>query len=54
MLDVAKNTLIQDVTTRRNPGYGMLERYLEQQAAVYSALTDRDLKKKDMWGWQRR
>lgn len=48
MLNVEKHTLIHDVTTCWNSSYNMLERYLEQQAAVYSALTERALKKKDI------
>ena len=47
MLDLLKHCLIQDVSTRWNSNYIMVERYLEQQAAIYSALTDRSTKKKD-------
>ncbi|KAM3858869.1 E3 SUMO-protein ligase ZBED1-like [Diretmus argenteus] len=45
MLQLPNHKLIPDVTTRWNSTYDMVERYLEQQAAVYSALTDKTLKK---------
>ncbi|KAJ4946432.1 hypothetical protein JOQ06_024099 [Pogonophryne albipinna] len=45
MLNVPKHKLIHDVPTRWNSSYDMVERYLEQQAAVYSALTEKALKK---------
>ncbi|XP_060765517.1 uncharacterized protein LOC132873736 [Neoarius graeffei] len=48
MLSLAKHCLIQYVTTRWNSGYDMLERYLEQQAAVYAALTEQALKRKEI------
>lgn len=48
MLNVQKHTLIHDVPTRWNTSYDMVERYLEQQAAVYSALTEKALKNKDI------
>lgn len=45
MLELPVHKLIHDVTTRWNTTYDMLERYVEQQAAIYSALMDKDVKK---------
>ncbi len=41
MLQLPPHKLVQDVITRQNSNYDMLTRYLEQQAAVYSALTEK-------------
>lgn len=44
MLNLPRHKLIHDVTTRWNTVHDMLERYTEQQPAIYSALLDTDLK----------
>ena len=45
MLQLPVHKLIHDVPTRWNTTYDMLERYLEQQASIYSALMDKDVRK---------
>ena len=47
MLELAVHKLIHDVPTHWNTVYDVMERYVEQQAAIYSALMDKDVKKKD-------
>ena len=44
--DLPKHKLIQDVCTRWNSSYDMLQRFLEQQPAVYAALTSKELRGK--------
>lgn len=44
ILDLPKHCLIHDVLTRWNSSYEMVEHYLEQQVAIYSALTDKSVK----------
>lgn len=46
MLHLRKHRLINDEATRWNSSYEMIERYLEQKSAVYSAL--RALKNKEI------
>lgn len=45
LLQLPSHKLIHDVTIRWNSTYDMSEGYLEQQAAIHSALTDKALKK---------
>lgn len=46
MLGLPKHCLINDVATRWNSSFEMVERYLEQQAAVYSALAEKNVRSK--------
>ncbi|XP_026791016.2 E3 SUMO-protein ligase ZBED1-like [Pangasianodon hypophthalmus] len=48
MLNLPKHCLIHNVPTRWNSSYEMVEWYLEQKSAVYSALTERAHKNKDI------
>lgn len=48
MLHSPKHRLITVVPTRWNSSYEMIERYLEQQTSVCSALTERALKNKEI------
>ena len=43
-LNLAENGLILDVKTRWNSTYDMIDRYLQQDSAVYAALNDSRLK----------
>lgn len=47
MLNIPVHKLIHDSPTRWNTIYDMMERYLEQQPAIYSALMDNNVKKDD-------
>lgn len=48
MLNLPKHCLIHDVPTRWNSSYEMVKQYLEQKSTVYSALTERAHKNKDI------
>ncbi|KAL1268495.1 hypothetical protein QQF64_033858 [Cirrhinus molitorella] len=45
LLQLPNHKLIQDISTRWNSSYNMIERYLEQHTAVFSAITEKTLKK---------
>ena len=50
MLNIPEHKLIHDVGTRWNTAHDMLERYVEQQPAIFSAMVDKAVKNtgKDM------
>ena len=45
LLQLPEHKLIMDVATRWNSAYDMIERYLEQQAAVMAVLTQSDIRR---------
>lgn len=47
LLNIPKHKLIQDVATRWNSSYDMLDRFLEQQPAIVAALMHKDLRKRE-------
>ncbi len=51
MLQLPEHKLIQDVCTRWNRSYDMMDRFLEQQPAVLAVLMSKDVRKteKDLW-----
>ena len=44
-LELKEEKLVIDVSTRWNSTYDMVSRYLEQQPAIYSTLSNKDMKK---------
>ena len=47
LLQLPKHKLIKDVSTRWNSALDMVSRYLEQQPAIYAALTSKELRGKE-------
>lgn len=47
LLQLPEHKLVIDVSTRWNSALDMINRYLEQQPAIYAALTSRDLRGRD-------
>ncbi|XP_045078663.1 E3 SUMO-protein ligase ZBED1-like isoform X1 [Coregonus clupeaformis] len=45
LMDLPKHKLIQDIITRWNSSFEMLERFLEQQPAIMATLMSKDLRK---------
>ena len=45
LLEIPQHKLLQDFKTRWNSSYDMLERYVEQQAAVQAVFLSKDIKK---------
>lgn len=45
LLELPSHKLLQDCKTRWNSSYDMLERYIEQQAAVQAVFLNKEIKK---------